>query len=536
MPFVQAKCPECGGMLAVDADKKAANCQFCGEAFIVKEAINNYNTYNTTNYNTTHQYGDGAVVNVYEDKSKDFVIEAGVLKEYHGESVDVVLPENIKSIALECFVEKNGNVLMGKPIETIDIGNNNIDEYSLFHSLICCRNLRSVEVSLDNTNYTCEDGILYNKDKTDIIFIPKAYPRENFTVKSSILKISYYIKNNLDNFTHLNYNDVDFMNLNCQDFKLIELAQKINLPYRITNHSFVDDQCKYCGSYNVVSENIYKSGYGYPSERFRLSVISNNKVVLTCNHISDIDDYFKFNSYKYENIIPDKCKTLIIGNLNISNSKNYATIENIQRLINSCSIVEKVIIDSPTYEYFGDKKRDALSNVSFEKFVNLKEVIINESIINCPKFENCSKLEKVKLPSTIKTIPSNCFKNCSNLKDIYLSENIEEIREYAFQNCHSLEKINLSKNLKHVYSYAFAGCEKLIDIQIPETITQIIQKEIKSIVNASDYDTRHRESVYEYAFSDFWKKQNKCQKCGGEFKKTLLGKSYCKNCRNYKNY
>ena len=42
MSFVQAKCPECGGMLAVDVDKKAAVCQFCGEAFIVQEAINNY--------------------------------------------------------------------------------------------------------------------------------------------------------------------------------------------------------------------------------------------------------------------------------------------------------------------------------------------------------------------------------------------------------------------------------------------------------------------------------------------------------------
>ena len=46
MMYVQAKCPECGGMLAVDAGKKAAVCQFCGEAFIVQEAINNFNTYN----------------------------------------------------------------------------------------------------------------------------------------------------------------------------------------------------------------------------------------------------------------------------------------------------------------------------------------------------------------------------------------------------------------------------------------------------------------------------------------------------------
>lgn len=91
MPFVQAKCPECGGMLAVDNSKKAAVCQFCGEAFIVQETINNYITNNITNNNTTHNYGEGAVVNVFEDNSKDFVIEAGVLKKYHSVSIVYLL-------------------------------------------------------------------------------------------------------------------------------------------------------------------------------------------------------------------------------------------------------------------------------------------------------------------------------------------------------------------------------------------------------------------------------------------------------------
>ena len=527
MSFVQAKCPECGGMLAVDADKKVAVCQFCGEAFIVQEAINNYNTYNETinNYNTTHNYSAGTTVNVYEDKNKDFVVEAGVLKEYHGESVDVYLPENIKSIDLNCFA--------GQPIETINLGRNNID--NVFYSLDKCLKLRSVEVCSDNSMYTSQDGILYNKDKTDIIFIPRAYPRDNFTVNYQISKISYNIHNTLSSFSHLNYGDVDFMNLHCQDFKSIELAKRINLPYKITKHNLVDDKCKDCGSYNIVSENIYKSGYGQ-RERFRLSFITNNKVLLTCNVLSNINDYFRDNGYKYQNIIPDRYKTLIIGNLNKYNSKTNVTIDNIQRLINSCSIVEKVIIDSPTYEYFGDEKRDALKNVNFKKFADLKEVIIEEGIINLPKFEDCSKLEKVKLPSTIKTIPHDCFKNCINLKEINIPESIEVIGSYAFQNCRSLEKINLSENLTYVYEYAFNGCEQLINIQIPKIVAQRIQKEIKSIVNASDYDARHRQSVYEYAFSDLWKKQNKCQKCGGEFKKNLLGKLYCKTCRMYKNY
>lgn len=43
MPFVQAKCPNCGGFLAVDNTKDAAVCQFCSTPFIIEKAINNYN-------------------------------------------------------------------------------------------------------------------------------------------------------------------------------------------------------------------------------------------------------------------------------------------------------------------------------------------------------------------------------------------------------------------------------------------------------------------------------------------------------------
>ena len=100
MAVLPAKCPECGGLIEVDSEKKAANCKFWGCAFIVDEAINNFNTYFniTYNLNTTHNYGDGAVVNVYEDKTKDFVIEGGVLKKYQGESLTPVVPEGVVAI------------------------------------------------------------------------------------------------------------------------------------------------------------------------------------------------------------------------------------------------------------------------------------------------------------------------------------------------------------------------------------------------------------------------------------------------------
>ncbi len=46
MPLVEVKCTNCGQTLRVDDSKDAAICEFCGSAFIVEKAINNYNSYN----------------------------------------------------------------------------------------------------------------------------------------------------------------------------------------------------------------------------------------------------------------------------------------------------------------------------------------------------------------------------------------------------------------------------------------------------------------------------------------------------------
>ncbi len=108
--LLPAKCPECGGLIEVNSEKKAANCQHCGNAFIVEDAINTFNTYYNISgdYTANHNYGEGSVVNIYEDKSKDFVIAGGVLKKYQGASLTPVVPEGV--IAIEGGVFENSMI------------------------------------------------------------------------------------------------------------------------------------------------------------------------------------------------------------------------------------------------------------------------------------------------------------------------------------------------------------------------------------------------------------------------------------------
>lgn len=94
MPIIPLVCPFCSGNAQIDSDMEIAKCPFCEREFVVRDAIvNNYIT-NVTN-NITNINAD--TVNFYS--KKDFIIETGVLKQYLGEEVDIVIPDSVYEIA-----------------------------------------------------------------------------------------------------------------------------------------------------------------------------------------------------------------------------------------------------------------------------------------------------------------------------------------------------------------------------------------------------------------------------------------------------
>lgn len=130
MPLVDAKCTNCGAPLKVDSGKDAAICRYCGSAFIVEKAIQNY--YFSGNI-TNNINAD--VVNVMGQS--EFVIRAGELEEYHGESMDVVVPAQVKSI-------KSGAFSGCKNLNSVQLpeGLREIDERAFYN----CKYLTSVNI------------------------------------------------------------------------------------------------------------------------------------------------------------------------------------------------------------------------------------------------------------------------------------------------------------------------------------------------------------------------------------------------------
>lgn len=360
MSFVQAKCPECGGMLAVDDSKKAAVCQFCGEAFIVQEAINNYITNNITNNNTTHNYGDGATVNVYEDKNKDFVIEAGVLKEYHGAAVDVIIPDSVVEIVESCFKNlKIKSVIIPNSVKSIGDG--------VFEG---CTNLKSIIIP--NSVTTIGESAFTGCESLTSVTIPNSV--------TSIGSGAFSGCTNLTSVTIPNSVTSIYGNafVGCVNLKSINVDEN-NKNYFSKDGVLIH---KYKNDNAIIQYPVGKSEAEY--------VMPNCVTVIDSN---------AFNG----------CKNLV--SVIISNNVNKISVAAFE----GCKSLEFVTIPNSV---------TSIGFCAFYYCTNLRSISIPNSITSIDEraFEGCIKLASISIPDSVTSIGEHAFKGCSNLTTVMISE------------------------------------------------------------------------------------------------------------------
>lgn len=81
-------------------------------------------------------------------------------------------------------------------------------------------------------------------------------------------------------------------------------------------------------------------------------------------------------------------------------------------------------------------------------------------------FKDSTKIIRVTLPETIKTIGSNSFYGCSNLVAIEGTENVTYIGGSAFQNCSSLTSIDIPL-VTTIDKQVFYYCSSLVAVNMP---------------------------------------------------------------------
>lgn len=121
-----------------------------------------------------------------------------------------------------------------------------------------------------------------------------------------------------------------------------------------------------------------------------------------------------------------------------------------------CSSLEE-IYSPPSVKVIKDK--------AFGGCTSLNSIILAEGIeeIGAEAFVGCTSLEEVVIPLSVKTIARGAFKNCTNLKVVKMTEGLQELQDSAFEGCTSLEEVTVPSKFARRAGQIFNGCGKILE-------------------------------------------------------------------------
>ena len=105
----------------------------------------------------------------------------------------------------------------------------------------------------------------------------------------------------------------------------------------------------------------------------------------------------------------------------------------------------------------------------------LEKVVLPSTIksIGASAFSGCTKLVEINLPNGLKTIGNNAFYKCKSLKTINMPDSVEYVGYNAFEECAKLESVTTSSGLTKILSYTFKNCTNLTTLTIKNGVEVI---------------------------------------------------------------
>lgn len=378
--------------------------------------------------------------------------------------------------------------------------------------------LESINVS-DSEIYSSEDGILYSKDKRNLILCPPAYKRteiiipetvkvigrrafyshilEKVTLPDGLTKISDHAFFLCDQIKTVKIPDT-VEEIGARAFGACMKLQKIDIPKGVRLiGEFIFSGCNNL-RFVRISESVQGTYYNEENEDYQFSSIFsydeavNSRLKIYCKQYSPIYNYAQscniptvdYDDYEtdvtkaenggiFEYIkLPDDTIEItgyigLISNVMIPGQIDGYNVKGIgnRAFYNDNSIIQVTVPKGITY--IGER---AFADCAYLQKVNLPDGLIS---IGDYAFDFCIDLIDIQIPDTVKSIGEAAFLECYDLPEITVPEGITKLERAVFCCCYQLTDVKLPTSLKVIGSQAFDGCYRLININIPDGVTTI---------------------------------------------------------------
>lgn len=389
----------------------------------------------------------------------------------------LALPDSLSTITGGAF-----NACSSLTSVTIPKGVTYMTETAFF----LCNRLEAFQVSEENTEYSSENGILYDKAKTKLIQCPQTKTGK-LTLPSGLTELTQFAFNNCASLTEIvlpeSLRTIGFGAFTgCTSITALELPEglttirdkaldecssltSITLPASVTDLGWsVFENCKNLQTISVAGGDSFSSQDGilYNKAQTKLLRCPPKKAgaVLLPEGVTEIQEYaFSGCAAMTAVTLPDSLT--VTGRsafLNCASLKSVRIPKNVTDLNSAfflCSGLEEILVDA--------------ENPNFSSENGLLYDKQKTTLLQCPS----KKSGFLTLPSSVTAIDSWAFDRCAALTSVTLPEGLAEIDTYAFSGCTSLTSITLPESLTTIGMHAFNGCSSLTQIHLPAGVASI---------------------------------------------------------------
>lgn len=288
------------------------------------------------------------------------------------------------------------------------------DEYNL-GCFDGCDSLEWVEISADNEYFTTEDGVLYDKNKTKVLFFPFGKNRDMYVIPEGVIEIDQY---SIPEIAYL---------------KIPASLSIIKNGLYVTDGFIVDENnMTFCSDNGILFNKDKTELLLYPNKRkdnyYKIPDYVNKLgegAFFDCNHLIEVE--IPLSVTHIEESCFESCDSLkeVVLHDSVSYMGSYTFM--------NCISLEKVRIP---------KKCDKIPDWFVFGCHNLKELIVHEDVVSFghSMAEHCYSLTEIVMPEKLKFIGDYILWECTNLKKIIsFAKNPPPLSMYALQGLYGVD-------------------------------------------------------------------------------------------------
>ena len=107
-----------------------------------------------------------------------------------------------------------------------------------------------------------------------------------------------------------------------------------------------------------------------------------------------------------------------------------------------------------------------------------------------------NNLTNVTIPGSITEIPNGAFQRCTNLTEVTISKGVVSLGDYAFEGCTSLSSVTIPDGVTTIGKEAFRFCESLTSITLSDSVTSIGDRVFYYCNSLTAIEVSDNNSVY----------------------------------------